>query len=303
MAGTVYVVRYGVLSSHNMRPPADPTAACEALIQATSHREWPYDTSDDPSFFSARYFGRALTWGICRPNLRNPLRVGDTVAFFAHENPPSQCHSYRFVGFATVSRKVTLQQVWTEPTLAVYRDYLNVLAVPHPEDDQTFIHREIHPSDSHGDWLWRLVGRPRRGYWAKRHFAPYEGPRSLGRVRLGVDRTTNDRPIFFGANYVLFDEAPEKTRILEEPPLVASRGSSSEDARETWHSTELAQAVRELSADRFRLPRRTLRVSRGTNPHPFAPLPDVAADWWRNETLALMDRFGLVRRASNRASI
>ena len=61
--------------------------ACSAeflpLSMALECGEWPYDTGDDPSFFSQRYFRGQLTWGICRQHIRNRIQTGDIVVFFS----------------------------------------------------------------------------------------------------------------------------------------------------------------------------------------------------------------------------
>jgi hypothetical protein len=45
--------------------------------------EWPFDHGDDPSFRSSQRLRGRVTWGVCRQNVRNQLRPGDVVVFFA----------------------------------------------------------------------------------------------------------------------------------------------------------------------------------------------------------------------------
>jgi hypothetical protein len=52
-----------------------------SYLDANSYFDW----GDDPSFFSAiAAFGdaRLASWGVCRPDVREDLRIGDVVAFF-----------------------------------------------------------------------------------------------------------------------------------------------------------------------------------------------------------------------------
>ena len=77
---------------------------------------WPVDVGDDPAFrsSSAAYGSRGrLSWGVCRPNLRNRVARGDVVVFFAAEEArPDALRAYRFVGWATVDEVVSQTDIW-----------------------------------------------------------------------------------------------------------------------------------------------------------------------------------------------
>ena len=101
------------------------------LSDALDRNDWPYDTGDDPSFFSADRFGGNVTWGICRQQIRNRLNPGDIIIFFSFRKQSSHnAMEYSLCAVATVARKVKQTDIWTDPSLRVYRRYLNLLIRP-----------------------------------------------------------------------------------------------------------------------------------------------------------------------------
>jgi hypothetical protein len=253
-------------------------AASRAFLEAVQGGAWPHDTSDDPSFFASKHFGGPITWGICRPNLRCLLRVGDVVVFFSDE-ADGRMRIYRFCGFATVARKVTQEAIWRDPDLAPFQSYLNVMAAP--DGDGAFVNRELHPDHPHPDWLWRAVC-PRGNSWRKSDFANFG---TDARVRLGIDVAANGQPIRFAANYIVFDHNPRMTYVVGDPPVVAERDL---DARrgphENWRDSEIAERLYDLTLARAKANRRFLRTSDGQSPHPYAVLT-VGPAAWRTEAL------------------
>ncbi|MGA2451872.1 MAG: hypothetical protein ABTD50_24750, partial [Polyangiaceae bacterium] len=65
---------------------------------------WPVDNGDDPSFEYAAAATGPVTWGVCRPDARNAVSVGDVVVFFAadslRDRKPAR---YVWVGFELVA--------------------------------------------------------------------------------------------------------------------------------------------------------------------------------------------------------
>src|SRR5580704_9951883 len=74
------------------------------LHAALRKREWPYDYGDDPSFFCRRYLQGALTWGVCRADVRNQVKSGDVVVFFSFTKIEEHDVEYRLSAIATVER-------------------------------------------------------------------------------------------------------------------------------------------------------------------------------------------------------
>jgi hypothetical protein len=285
MPHAVVVVRFARLTPDRVKRRDGPDAF-RALIAAVEDRVWPYDTSDDPAFFSARHFGAAITWGICRPQLRCLLREGDVVVFISSEDEEGT-PVYRFCGFGTVAGKVTQDAVWRADDLAVFRDYLNLLITP--DGPGAFVHQVVHPDHPHADWLWRLVCE-RRNDWRKSDFAGFG---TGARIRPGVDLAANGQRIRFGANYVIFDEAPRHTHMLARPVVIATRNPRTATApHEIWADSEAARTLYELTLNRGARGRRFLRVSNNAYGHPHVRLVDDAANW-RREALETLNRLRL----------
>jgi hypothetical protein len=163
MAGRVYVAAYIVLTPERLEREirrlcwTPETGIAERFAASVCERRWQYHTSEDPSFFSARELaseGGCLSWGICRPNLRKPLREGDVVTFIGFEERDRV--TYRFCAYATVARKVTPLMIWNDDDLVVYRKYLNLLG--RPGADGSFEHHEPAPG-FHEEWLCFMSDR------------------------------------------------------------------------------------------------------------------------------------------------
>ncbi len=108
---------------------------------------WPYDLGDDPAFQSSEKRdsrGRIvavdrISWGVCRPNVRNAIRPDDLVVFFSTGRKAP--FRYEFIGFATVERKIARDAIWLRKELVLYRCYRNLLV---QRENQGFRHVEPH---------------------------------------------------------------------------------------------------------------------------------------------------------------
>jgi hypothetical protein len=112
-----------------------------------------YDWGDDPSFYCAtELLGEAnsATWGVCRRDVRATLKKDDMVVFFC-ARPRRQTPKiidYHYIGVATVKDTVSRPEIWTQPQLAIYRHFYNVLA---ELKDNVLVQKEtFHPY--HDDW-------------------------------------------------------------------------------------------------------------------------------------------------------
>jgi hypothetical protein len=99
------------------------------LHDALRRGEWPYDYGDDPSFFCRRHLGGALTWGVCRADVRSQVQPGDVVVFFSFTKAGRQVQ-YRLSAIATVQTKLRQSDIFTNPLYKRYRRYLNLLIRP-----------------------------------------------------------------------------------------------------------------------------------------------------------------------------
>jgi len=254
-----------------------------AYADAVRRSDWPYDAGDDPSFFSMRFTGGALTWGICRPDLRNKLKPGDTVIFFAFKFRPGGL-DYYFCGYNTVSRLVRQSDVWEHDGLSCYRQYLNLLISRQGTSYQWHEpHRVGAPKSAlHRDWLWRIA---KREGFCRKDFDAVDGLDLFEpqRTCLGQGR----RRLKLAPNYVLFGRERPDNFTLETPYLVA-RYEGSPAAMETWRDNdERAEAIRSMTvclSDRGHL-----RTRNRQRPNRHIRLKANAREWRAEAYSALMN--------------
>lgn len=226
---------------------------------------WPYDVGDDPSFHAssvAHGFGGRLSWGVCRPNVRNRINPGDVVVFFAAEDARAEAlRVYRFAGWARVDELVSQTDIWRDDRLEGFRNYRNLLIRPVGDTDD-FEHYEA--GKPHPDWLWRLAdsGRhaPKKDRWVT---AGQEGSLIDGLIRVEGWRL---RP---AANYVVFDPEGSGTFVLAEPPLVARAVTNG--MKETWNTDDFAKELHSLLFTGGT--RRALRTTNRQQAHPCESPP------------------------------
>jgi hypothetical protein len=219
--------------------------------------EWPFDHGDDPSFRSSQRLRGRVTWGVCRQNVRNKLRPGDAVVFFAadrlRDRRPAR---YQFVGFATVDRAVRQTDVWTDPVLNGYRRYGNLLIRPVGGGFEHF-EPEL-PKNPHHDWLWRIADTRR---FRKDNFNGREQFRPSDRIE--------GRPLRIAENYIVFRPEPRETLVLAKPPVVATVDASGKI--ETWARTPFASSLR---AAVLGATSRSLRSTNEQRAHPHIRLDE-----------------------------
>jgi hypothetical protein len=159
-----------------MRPEKQGNTIYIAVYHRSPGKDWPEDVGDDPAFVASREFiseGGVLSWGVCRQDVRNKLNRGDLVLFFATDRRADRQAApvrYWFVGFATVAQKVSQVDIWRKRSLAVFRNYQNLLIRPIDAGRTRFKHFErLPPSQWHGDWYWRMaaIGDRRKAHFDK----------------------------------------------------------------------------------------------------------------------------------------
>jgi hypothetical protein len=272
----------------------DCRSTYKPLTEALDRNEWPYDTGDDPSFFSARYFGGQVTWGICRQQVRNAIQPCDVVVFFSFRHGEADWPvEYSLCAVATVQTKICISDIWTQSNLRVYRRYLNLLIRPGKVKGWEHFERGL-PRDKwhHGDWAWRI--------------AEHDGLRKADFDRLNdsnlfpAPARVRGHSVEIAPNYVLFSSDPRETHILTKPPVVAwckRRGTT-----ERWEGDTLSQKIKELTVDCSKQHggRGTLRTINGQRSHPVArwkaPGDDVAQ--WREQLIAVCRNCEAISKSS-----
>lgn len=193
MRAYVCVYRHPVPRPIDRRRTEEAAADNEFLRRYLDLYDQPdcyYDWGDDPSFYSATEIlddvGRT-TWGVCRRDVRSWLRTGSYVVFVCGRESAPRIWDYFYIGLTTMGQPLTREQIWSDPTFAVYRRFLNVLARIGPDGRATqleYIHR-FHP-----DWEERITAP----YWlfdenltaldveTPLHVATYDGRQYRGRI-------------------------------------------------------------------------------------------------------------------------
>lgn len=208
----------------------------------SANGDWPYDFGDDPSFLSMGSSRGNLTWGICRPDVRNKLSDGDIVVFFSFRKESKTQGSYQLCAIATVERKISQTDIWLKPDLRKYQGYCNLLIRPRAQGGQGFWeHHEpcLDGSSTHEDWLWRITQH------TGLRKAAFDGIQKRNRFRL--DEGVGGRPLKIAQNYVIFSSDPKLTRVLSRPPLVASYNKGL--PAEQWLADPFVQSLKCLTLD------------------------------------------------------
>lgn len=226
---TVFTACY--LADRNRERPLTDNPVAQAFFRAsapTAPCAFPFDGSDDPAFFSAKHLNGPVSWGVCRTDVRNRVKRGDWVVFFARESTgEADDWQYRFVAVLKVEQKTS---GWNPP--GQFDRYLNRLVV---HDRDACVWRHAEPStlerEWHADWMWRLSAGPR----GRKHALVKKGKEG----RATADHFEGER--VDGLNYVVF--ARDSGFVLDDPPVVAHCNGTGK--RETWLTTPTVVALRD----------------------------------------------------------
>jgi len=205
----------------------------EALHAALRKGEWPYDYGDDPSFFCRRKLKGALTWGVCRADVRDQVRPDDVVVFFSFTNIEGVTR-YRLSAIVTVERKIREIDIFLNPSYKKYLHYLNLLVRPHDGKVDTWEHYEpgLPESDWHDDWLSRIV--------PFKIFSKNELKNQAQTHRVSESSYIDGKQFRFGCNYVIFSADPAQSFVVDSPPTVAH---ANPPHAEFWRDDQLSTGV------------------------------------------------------------
>lgn len=250
---------------------------------------WPYDYGDDPSFKASKELHGPLTWGVCRPNVRNKIGSGDIAVFFSCSRSKDTGNStYHLCSIATVGRKVRQTDFRRTKSLRQFEGYSNLLVRPLPSS-RGWEHYEPPHSGPHGhpDWLSRIADR---ADFRKKDFEKVEST-----DRFGPQTRIRGRLIEIAPNYVIFSSSKSETLVLANPPIVAH--FSPGQPHESWRRDKLTRSIRECTLGQARRSgnlRRWLRIGTDRHPHPHPPIsfemPQEKAERWRMGLIGLVGR-------------
>jgi hypothetical protein len=252
------------------------------LSKALKLGKWPFDVGDDPSFFSQTTLGLNLTWGVCRPQVRNRVREGDIVIFVSvRRRTKDHPFEYCLCGVATVETKVRQTDLWQCNELMKFRDYLNLLIRPHR--DGAWEHFEPGSKDAHKDWLWRIAAQ--KGL-KKEQFESLEAGNLLP-----SNACINGIPIVPAKNYVIFSASPEQTWISKQPCQIAFCATNGEPEKWKPDASPIYKHIFGTAA-RFGSDRRSLRSLNKQHSHPAVrwTMPTAEAEKWRTAFLDTLRR-------------
>jgi hypothetical protein len=217
--------------------------------------EWPLDVGDDPSFFSAQRLGGSVTWGICRQDVRNHLQTGDAVVFFAVKfDRTRQTAEYRLSAALTVQGLISSDQVFRDPKLEIFSQYLNLLIRPSKNGWEHF-EPGLPRLSWHDDWLWRIC---EHGGLRKSVFVEFGKSDSCPIVPI-----VNTTVVQFARNYIIFSPDPSSSVVFTQPPLVAHWSKPA--LQEEWLDTPIARHVGSLIFGNTN--RTNLRTQNRQQPH------------------------------------
>ena len=251
--------------------------------RAIQNHEWPYDNGDDPSFYVARK-GGALTWGVCRQDLRNSIAKGSIVVFFSYTPLTNDEVLYRLCAVETVADKLDHRAVYVDRRFSRFRGiYINTL-ITRRIDGWRYDETDRHPRQRHGDWLWRIADH--RGIRQEQFDAEHKTIYRTGRLLRGA--VDNGKPRLAN-NYIVFTTPPDRAHISPNPPEVAV---AVKGYHEEWCNRRLQALTVGVAASFLKSGRDYLRVanSSGRNVHRQLrfDMPSEGANRWRDALIVAL---------------
>jgi hypothetical protein len=263
----------------------------EPLHAAIQNSDWPYDYGDDPSFFCRRKLKGALTWGVCRADVRDQVHPDDAVVFFSFTKVEGGTH-YRLGAIVTVERKIRHSDIFVNPSYKKYSHYLNLLVRPNNGNTQNWEHHEpgSPEADWHEDWLSRIV--------PFKFYSKAELQAQARMHRVSENSYIDGKQFRFGCNYVIFSQDPALTFVVDKPPTVAHANSPN---AEVWHNDPVSRGVfgRTVKKSQPQGVNRGLRLDNKVQQPHSPPIrwvisePDLRA--WRQEMFEFLLSHGMQR--------
>jgi hypothetical protein len=210
-----------------------------------NHNNWHYDIGDDPSFYCSNNHHTNLTWGICRPDIRNNISSNDVVLYFCF---CAECNSYFLTGLATVDALISQSDIWTNKNYAQYNNFFNLLIKIKPSTSKWEHFEPLFMPDGNGkhdDWLDRIII-----------------PSNANKFVINGDQIK----YHIKKNYVIFKNNPKETYILKNQIQVATWKPG--DDKETWMDCYNCNKINDFTFKYNQINERTsLRISSNGHPH------------------------------------
>jgi hypothetical protein len=229
-----------------------------------SYGDWYYDIGDDPSFYCSNSFGTNLSWGICRPDIRNNIQPNDVVVFFCYCGTN---RTYFLTGIATVLEKITQTQIWTCIDYSAYKNHFNLLI---RLNDGGWVHYEplFNERGKHKNWAKRLV---------------FDFPTD------NFQSIDNSLLLYYSIrdNYVLFKKNKKDTYILKQPIHIANWTKGKK--QETWLDTDDLKKMKKMI---FKgTTRKSLRVHTNNQAHVHIKIEknEIELLLWKNNFINFLE--------------
>jgi len=212
----IYIIVYNHPTIEDLKKTTikDDKASCFLK----EYNNWHYDVGDDPAFFCAKKYKSNVTWGICRPDVRNNIESNDVVVFFCFN---SEQRKYYFVGLSTVKLKIKQTDIWSNDDFSVYQNYYNLLI---RKMNKNWEHFEplFNKKGQHKNWYLRLGAQhPKESFAVKSHSLLAE--------------------FQIKENYVIFHTEGKFQRILNRPIHVANWEKGGK--QEVWKYDTTSNAI------------------------------------------------------------
>lgn len=259
---TVYIIVYNHPSYTDLTKLTVNNAITNGFL--ADYTNWLYDIGDDPSFYCSKKFNFSITWGICRPDVRNNVDLNDVIVFFCFDGAKN---NYNFIGLATVKDKIRQTDIWGNPTFSGYQKYFNLL---------------IRPKNSkweHYEPLFNKKGQHKN--WYSRIGENY--PKNFFNVRNGSLVTEYG----IKENYVIFDTNTFNGFILKQPIHVANWKKGQK--KETWVSNAINDKIRDFT---FTMTKRdSLRIHERNSAHRHIKISmaDEELACWRTDFIKFLN--------------
>jgi hypothetical protein len=212
----VYIIVYNHPSLEDLKKTTIENDKTNVFLK--EYNNWHYDVGDDPAFFCANRYKSNVTWGICRPDVRNNIKANDVVVFFCFNCEQGK---YYFVGFSTVKQKIKQTDIWSNDVFSIYQKYYNLLI------------RKMYKKWGHFEPLFKKKGQHKN--WYSRLGALH--PKDSFMVKDDSFLTE----FIINDNYVIFYSEDKYQRILKHPIHVANWEKGRK--KEVWENETNCDAI------------------------------------------------------------